>query len=250
MPFYVNAPVQEAICEFRFDPSAPWDMAVPGLFYEKVKDEFPKRKPVKSVENLGTETSQEIKHQVNFIDRLQCWNEDEKAIVQVSNHFAAANHLAPYAGWAVFKPMILKSLSAYIDAAGESDIQRIALRYIDRIAIPATENIEINKWFSFYAQGPNMSTRPGDLTAFMVGQQYLCEDQRDLLSIDLASGGVEDDHPIFILNTQYVLLKVGSLKSGDVPEWLDLAHSKLVNAFEGCLTDNLRAVFKGEYHEN
>lgn len=250
MPVYSKAPLQEAICEFHFDPNSQWDMAVPGLFYEKVKGEFPVRKPVRSVESSGTQDTHEIKHQVNFIDRLQCWSEDEKAILQVSNHFVAANHLSPYGGWALFQPMILKALSAYLDAAGDSRIQRIVVRYIDRVAIPETEGIKIDEWFAFYAQGPKMSVTPGDLTAFMVGQQYLCEDRRDLLGIDLATGGIEDGHSIFMLNTQYVLLKLGSLDPDEVAGWLELAHNRLRDAFEGCLTDRLRAVFEGERHED
>ncbi|MCW3097296.1 MAG: hypothetical protein JWL77_2914 [Chthonomonadaceae bacterium] len=246
MPVYSKAPLQEAICEFHFDPSSPWDMAVPGLFYEKVKGEFPIRKPIRSVESSGVQDAHEIKHQVNFIDRLQCWNMDEKAVLQVSNHFVAANHLSPYGGWTLFQPMILKALGAYIDAAGNSSIQRIVLRYIDRVVIPKTEEITISDWFAFYAQGPNMSVQPGNLTSFMVGQQYFCEDRRDLLGIELATGGNEDGQPVFMLNTQYVLLKLGSLKSEEVVAWLDLAHTRLRDAFEGCITDRLRAVFNGE----
>jgi uncharacterized protein (TIGR04255 family) len=250
MPLYSQAPLQEAICEFHFDPSSPWDMAIPGLFYEKVKGEFPLRKPVRSVESSDAHVAHEIKHQVNFIDRLQCWSEDEKAILQVGNHFVAANHLSPYGGWPKFQPMILKALNAYADAAGSSSIQRVVIRYIDRIAIPITEEIKINEWFAFYTQGPNLPVKPGDLTAFMLGQQYLCENQRDLLAIDLATSGIEDGHSIFMLNTQYMLLKPEALELEAVSAWLDLAHGRLHDAFEGCLTDRLRTIFRGEHRED
>ncbi|MGQ0654564.1 MAG: TIGR04255 family protein [Betaproteobacteria bacterium] len=40
---YKNPPIIEAICEFRFSETSPWDLTIPGLIYELVKDKFPKR---------------------------------------------------------------------------------------------------------------------------------------------------------------------------------------------------------------
>lgn len=35
---YRNLPIEEAVCEFRFAPGSAWNLTVPGLFYEKIKD--------------------------------------------------------------------------------------------------------------------------------------------------------------------------------------------------------------------
>ena len=41
---YKNPPIVEALCEFEFISSQPWDLTIPGLIYEKVKDEFPDKR--------------------------------------------------------------------------------------------------------------------------------------------------------------------------------------------------------------
>ena|SRR5215207_7513665 len=41
---YKDPPIIEALCEFQFVPSQPWDLTIPGLFYREVKSEFPKRR--------------------------------------------------------------------------------------------------------------------------------------------------------------------------------------------------------------
>lgn len=38
---YRNPPLIEALCEFQFVPTQPWDLTIPGFFYEKVKNDFP-----------------------------------------------------------------------------------------------------------------------------------------------------------------------------------------------------------------
>ncbi len=40
---YVNPPVVEVVCEFKVSEKKAWDLAVPGLLYNKIKDLFPKR---------------------------------------------------------------------------------------------------------------------------------------------------------------------------------------------------------------
>ena len=40
---YNSPPIKEAICEFRFRSETPWDLAVPGLIYAELKDDFPRR---------------------------------------------------------------------------------------------------------------------------------------------------------------------------------------------------------------
>jgi uncharacterized protein (TIGR04255 family) len=38
---YKNPPAIEAVCEFRLSPETEWDITIPGLIYERVKEKFP-----------------------------------------------------------------------------------------------------------------------------------------------------------------------------------------------------------------
>jgi len=40
---YENPPIREVVCEFRFQSENRWDLAVPGLIYADLKQEFPRR---------------------------------------------------------------------------------------------------------------------------------------------------------------------------------------------------------------
>ena len=55
---YKDPPIIEALCEFRFVPSQPWDWTIPGLFYREVEAEFPVRRqfnPLQVEVSTGTE---------------------------------------------------------------------------------------------------------------------------------------------------------------------------------------------------
>ena len=38
---YIKPPVTEALCEFEFVPDQPLDITAVGLFYKKIRREFP-----------------------------------------------------------------------------------------------------------------------------------------------------------------------------------------------------------------
>jgi hypothetical protein len=40
---YAAPPLIEAVCELRLTPDTQWDLTIPGMIYEKVKDDFPNR---------------------------------------------------------------------------------------------------------------------------------------------------------------------------------------------------------------
>ena len=40
---YNNPPLIEALCEFQFIPTEPYDSTIPGLFYTQIKGDFPEK---------------------------------------------------------------------------------------------------------------------------------------------------------------------------------------------------------------
>jgi uncharacterized protein (TIGR04255 family) len=115
---YKEPPVIEAICEFRFLPDPPWDLAIPGLLYSELRNDLPKRRQTSSLEATTRPAEPDgIEQQWVRIEKLQLIQEDEKAIVQVSPYLLAVNRLRPYPGWEQFLPLVSKSLSAYKEVA-------------------------------------------------------------------------------------------------------------------------------------
>ena len=238
---YKNPPIVEALCEFQFEPDSPWDLVMPGLVYEKVRDTFPKRRQAR-VLDLGILAGPEaLEQQVRSTDRMQFLREDEKALVQVGPHFLAVNHLEPYPSWEEFLPLIKRGLKAYRDVADPKGIHRIGLRYINRIEF-ASQRIDLKDYFEFRPfVGPNL---PQEFGPFIVGIQVIYEGS-NILKITLTTARTETPDTIaMILDLDYFLAKPGEVVLDNVFEWVDVAHDRIEGAFEACITDRLRQMFK------
>jgi uncharacterized protein (TIGR04255 family) len=243
---YRNPPIVEALCEFQFEPGAPWDIAVPGLVYEKVRDRFPKRREVPAVElsiaigPRGVVPEARTTDQIP-IQRIQFLRDDEKVVIQVGPNLLAVNHLRPYPTWQEFVPLIQQGFEAYRDAANPKGIRRIRLRYVNRIEIPG-ERVSLENYFEFR---PFVGERlPQDYGAFIVGIQIPFEDSRDVLRLQLASARVETSHTVAVmLDLDYFLAQPGAVSQDEIFTWIDVAHNHVEEVFEGCITDSLRRMF-------
>jgi len=239
---YKNPPLIEALCEFRFDPGSPWDLAVPGLVYEKVQSEFGKRRLVQVFEASIAGGPDGVEQQVKTTDRMQFLREDEKALVQVDRHLLTVNHLKPYPTWQEFLPLIRQGFHAYLEVANPKGLQRIGLRYINRIEIPG-QRIELEDYLEFRPFiGPNL---PQDFGSFIVGIQVPYENSRNILRLQLASAAVQaPDVVAVVLDLDYFLAQAGQMASDNVFEWVELAHTRVEEVFEACITDRLRQMFE------
>jgi len=238
---YHNPPIIEALCDFRFEPGAPWDMAIPGLVYEKIRDRFPKRQQTRTLEVSIAAGPESIGQQVLTIDLMQFLRGDEKALIQVGPNRLIVNHLKPYPTWQEFLPLIRQGFDAYLAAANPKGIQRIGLRYLNRIEIPG-ERTDLEDRFEFR---PFVGARlPQDYGPFIVGIQIPFEDSRDLLRLQLASATVGTPGTIAVmLDLDYFLAQPGGVSQEDVFKWTEIAHAHVEEVFEACITDRLRQMF-------
>jgi uncharacterized protein (TIGR04255 family) len=176
------------------------------------------------------------------MDRMQFLCEDERALIQVGPHLLAVNHLKPYSSWPEFLPLIKKGFEAYCDVVDSKSIHRVSLRYINRIEV-AGQSIELEDYFKFRPfVGPSL---PQDFGPFIVGIQVPYEDSRDVLKLLLTSASAETpDTAAVILDLDYFLVKPGEVALDNVFEWVDVAHNRVEDAFEACITDQLRQMFE------
>ncbi len=239
---YKNPPVIEAVCEFRFEPSSPWDLAVPGLIYDKLRGTFSKRQQAKAFEAKIATGPQGVQQQLMQIDRLQFLREDGKALIQVSPDFLAVNHLRPYPTWEGFLPLIQKALGVYREVADPKGFHRIGLRYINKIDFPGGP-IKLEQYFEFY---PFVGQQlPQDLSAFIVGIQIPFEEERDILKLLMnSSASDKPDVVSIVLDLDYFLGRSGDVTFANAFQWLEQAHTRIESTFEGCLKETLREKFE------
>ncbi len=240
---YENPPVVEAICEFRFEPGQPWDITVPGLVYAKLKDEFPKRRePSFPAEWLPgpAEVKQTLASQ---LARIQFLREDEQALVQVADNFLSINHLRPYPTWQVFRQMVSRALAVYREIVLPQGFRRMGLRYINRIAVPE-ERVEIE---SFLVAVPRIPARlPQVFTAWAQRVEVPFEGANGVLALQTGSVQGEEAAQAFLLDLDFATLKPQEVALDQAMVWVEQAHGIVENAFEECLTDKARELFKEE----
>ncbi|MBI3089201.1 MAG: TIGR04255 family protein [Candidatus Tectomicrobia bacterium] len=238
---YKNPPLLEVVCEFRFDPNSPWDLAIPGLIYEKLRNTFPKRRQTKLYEGAVSAGPEGVQQQIKEKEGLRFLREDGAAFLQLSPHLLEVHHLKPYPTWEGFLPLIDKSIRVYIDIASPSRLQRIGLRYINRIDLHGVE-VKLEDNFNLY---PFVGSQLGNFGHFFLGLKIPFERGRDLLQIQMAM--LMPDKPDVIpilLDLDYFLAQPGQLKLGDQIAWLNQAHEQIELKFEGCLKDSLREQFE------
>lgn len=239
---YNKAPLNEALCEFRFLPSEGWEPAFSHRIQSRLAHIFPKKRMVQSFEATFAIVPQEANPSVKTTDRLQALREDESALIQVEEGLLAINHLRPYLTWEQFRPLIIESLDAYLDVAKPKGIHRVTLRYINQIEIPGTE-IQLEDYFNFY---PAINVSAGDsFSAFIIGAQFPFDEGLNVLNLQMTSTnpGTVNGSQVVVFTLEYFSGKSGELPFSDISKWLEQSHSRIEESFEGSITDELRKIF-------
>ena len=241
---YRNPPIVEVICEFRFRPSPEWDATVPGRIYEQLKTEFPIRRPIRQFGVAVQSVPERPPLQVQFEEGMRFLREDERAFVQVHPHRISIHHLAPYPHWESFKPLIRKGYEAYLNTVTQPVLQRIGLRYINRIVLPEGHESP-SAYFTLYPYvGESL---PQDYKAFAVYLLLSFEEGRDAMHLRLGSEGAgSSEQAAVLLDLDYFIAQPEGVTSDTTLEWVEQAHLHVLEVFEGVITDRLREQFGEE----
>jgi uncharacterized protein (TIGR04255 family) len=237
---YANPPIVEAVCEFRLTPETRWDLTVPGLLYEKLKESFPQKEQRIIQEVELAQGSEGLQQQIRTSERIMFFTSDRKMLVQVGTRLLVVNALKPYPHWEGFKPrieMAWKSLQATIEVHG---LERIGLRYINHIELPA-QGVELSEYFEFY---PFVGQRlPQQVVSFIAGVEFSYADGRDHCRVQLTPILGSVGKHLLMLDLDYFVARPRSVEVAKVIDWIEEAHNRVEEIFEGCITEKLREMF-------
>jgi uncharacterized protein (TIGR04255 family) len=241
---YKKPPLIETLCEFYFAPETSQDFdSIINLLNEKIQTRFPKKYRLHlqasqiNIDNSGTP---EITEQLLPLVRFQSSN--EQVLIQVSQNLLTVNHLKPYTSWEEFLPSVEMGFNAYQEVVKPKTIHRVALRYINRIEITGNR-IGLEDYFEFR---PFIGQKLlQDISAFTLGIQIPHEETRDILNIQLASIDSESPNTVaIVLDLTYSLVRLEDISLDNITGWLSVAHNHIEDAFEACITDQLRNLFE------
>lgn len=241
---YKKPPVVEALCEIFFNDSK-WDSTIPGLFFDKIKGNYPKKR---ELEQIGVEVSiaKDIQNQrIRRRDkRIQFFKEDMSQLIQIEKDMLVVNQLKPYPRFEDWKPAIDSMLSLYDNLTKPKGIRQIGIRYINRINIPHLK-FKMEDYFYLYPEVPqSLEAIHGK---FMMRLEILPKNKGHHLIITFGSApanspGVStemlDIYDIFSLPEQ--------ISINDVDKYIMGAHENIELAFENSITQKTRDLFEEE----
>src|SRR5260221_220466 len=151
-----KAPITEAITEVKFVSKDGASKEEDFLsFYNAIRERFPHRKQQLKIVHqvsfqLGEEKSVIEKREMAGF-RFE--SDDRKDIVQVRHDRLSVHRLTPYTNWAAYSATAKELLAAFAQIFPLSGVQRIGLRYLNRIELPLPVD-DIRKFCLLFPETP------------------------------------------------------------------------------------------------
>ncbi|WGR91839.1 TIGR04255 family protein [Bradyrhizobium sp. ISRA435] len=170
---------------------------------------------------------------------------DATEIVVVSRHNFSTSRLAPYSGWDQFIATVRRNWEVWRKVAGNREIGRIGVRYINRIDVPNPHEvaIPIGDYLEFRPLFPSFDGNEGVETFAINGVIAIANSPFRLI---LNAGSA----PSPLVRTTSFLLDIDISQEGNIPRndeaiWslVDQMRVHKNRVFEASITDNSRKLF-------
>ena len=250
---YRNPPIEEALCEFHFQPGPEWDQTVPGKLHLQLGSEYAgKPQEQKSMETeIQVHDGQppSVQHRER-LSRVRLLTGDEKRIVSVGRDVMSVHMLRPYqgatleepGGWEEFRSRISAALDAYWTVAQPTSISRIGIRYINKIAIPHRA-VRLEDYLR--SSLPKISGLPQEIGGFLIRVEYAySSDTRLVLTQGLTEA--PSDHVAVMLDLDVIWKGAEPVRQDDAEQKVTELRDLERTAFEAIITDQARALFNAD----
>jgi uncharacterized protein (TIGR04255 family) len=252
MPAYANAPIQEAVCEFQFVPlqgNPEWDLTLPGklqLQQELAEYSGPSRQ--QHVQTIQATKGQADIAVSNILFRIHLPTKDGRALLSVGHNTFGVIVQHPYEGWTRFRSRIVQALEVYVRLSGQTAVQRIGLRYINRLVTPTAGAYTASQYLTGLDTEITASTQmkrqvAGKLTAINTRQEF---ETADRVKIFITHATINPTVP----KTSEYLLDIDVVHDTQVIEGIaqitpvmDKLHDIEGGIFEALITEEARKLF-------
>jgi uncharacterized protein (TIGR04255 family) len=239
---YANPPVVEALCEVYFAATS-WEPTVPGRFFERVRGRFPQLAQQGDVAVEIMAGPGPVSARMTPTEpRSRFSSADGSRMVQIGRDLLVVNQLRPYPRFEEWQPVVLEMAGLYREIALAPAIERIGVRYINRVNLQA-ERFRMERYFQVYPHVPEgLGASHG---AFMMRLEIppLHPEHSLLVTFGSAPPGKEGDLGLVLdLYDRVVPRREDSF--ADLARCLDEAHANIERAFEGMITDASRKLFE------
>lgn len=252
---YKNPPIEEALCEFQFVAGEDWDLTIPGKLHAELDDYIGKPRQ-QNVMEFGVEAVEDRPPSLHYgegLGRVQLLTGQGTRIVGVGPDVLSVHMLKPYQdpsirsqqnGWVEFRRRIEEALEAYWKVASPRGVQKIGVRYINKITLPTRTPV-----FEDYLRCalPTVSGLPDEIKGFLGSTEYVYNDGV-LLNLIVARGatGISDDLLVsseVFLDLDVVWASESVILQSDALQKVENLRDRERKAFEAIITDKSRKLF-------
>lgn len=227
-----NPPLAEVVCEFCFDTSGAWDWTIPGMFYERIRQEFPRREQVKQRGGhpLWAREDEGPASVGGVVDRVRLSSEDGVTTVNLSPYQMFVNRLYPYPGWNSLARVLNETLRKYLEVASPTILDQVSLRYINQIPLPFEREIDIGE---FITLDPSLPPKLDETLNDFYQRYELRYANPDGVLLHQTGLEIDAAEPFqyLVLDLEFVSPVGFGLQPAQVTDWLDAAHDRIEEAF-------------------
>jgi len=244
---YKHPPIEEAVAEFRFEPSQEWDFTMPGRLHGELREEYPgKPRQQNAVQAHLMATHDEAANIAvrGGLVKVHLVTEDASRLVAIGPDVLSVHMLRPYqrngdsSGWDEFRPRIVQALTAYWNVAEPYGVKRIGLRYINKVVIPES-NVEAARYLR--AAPPNVDGLPEQVRRSVGRAEYVYPDEVQLLvehATNEASEGL-----VVSLDIDVIWQSIEAVDRDAALATVDDLRTREREVFEALITDDARTLF-------
>lgn len=247
---YNYPPVTEAVIGINF--AEKLSKALLQSVSDSLSKNYPIHQPLQNI-NVKLDLSHLAdKDPKNFTEVTEVHRRSSQDMTELAlalpNSFVVSQ-LAPYPSWAIFSKRFMRDWKHVKRTLGYREINRIGVRYINRIDIPTTGSlVHHGQYLNVFPQVPEMLS---PLTAWAAQTTSYFQDINCKLTLN--SGVVESP----ILNHRSFLLDLDIAREFDVPQndknifaLLEAMRLKKNQVFEACISQRARdEIFNGNRND-
>lgn len=250
---YKNPPIDEALCEFRFLPDQDWDLTIPGRLHGELGDEYSGKPQEQRVANITLNAQEGQPARFSYEEgsaRTQLVTEDGKRLIGIGKDVLSVHMLRPYqdplhpeeSGWDEFRPRIERALGAYWKVMQPRGVNRVGIRYVNKIVIPK-RLVRVESYLK--SALPDVSGLPDRLASFMSRVEYHYGDGVRLV---LSQGATDAPrgHVGFLLDLDVIWETTESVGQDEAVEKANDLRTRERDAFEAVVTDRARELFDAD----
>ncbi len=245
---YTNAPITEAIIDFRVTVSDDCTLAHLANIHDKVRAHYPVMEPIQ-ISSATVEIQAQSEPSVSSTYQHNGYSfrsEDGLYVFQAKLDGFTMNRLAPYESWERFLGEATSCWKEYCSACHPTEVTRVAVRYINKLNLPGEDkddSVELNHYLKTV---PEIGSGfPQLMTNFFMQIQCPQEDISSMLVITeaLFPNGPQGMSSI-LLDLDLSRESIWTIEEQErIWQALEVLRTRKNEVFEASITDAARRLF-------